>query len=145
MKEHILEPSLFYYLNNPMSKVYLVTFIIENKKVYKIGITSKPDVQTRFQTLINSGIITDFKIHISRWVKDFTEAKTKEENCFEQIVLNFPENNYIDKEGSHHFHNIWLKEQVSGITEIRKYNHVEYKKAYQLVDQSGYRYIRECS
>ena len=104
MKEHILEPSLFYYLNNPMSKVYLVTFIIENKKVYKIGITSKPDVQSRFQTLIDLGIITDFKIHISRWVKDFTEAKTKEENCFEQIVLNFPENNYIDKEGSHHFH-----------------------------------------
>lgn len=128
-----------------MSKVYLVTFFIENKKVYKIGITSKPDVQSRFQTLIDSGIITDFKIHISRWVKDLPEAERKERNCFEQIVLNFPDNNYIDKEGNHHFHNIWLNEQVSGITEIRKYNHAEYKKAYQLVDQSGYRYLRECS
>lgn len=128
-----------------MYKVYLVTFTVENKKVYKIGITSKSDAQQRFQQLIDSGKIKDFKIHISRWVKDLCQAENKETSCFKEIVLNYPENNYIDKEGNHHFHNLWLDEQISGITEIRKYDYEEYRTAYKLVEKSGYRYLSECN
>jgi len=128
-----------------MHKIYLVTFTVEGWKVYKIGITSKLDAQQRFQRLIDSGKIKDFKIHISRWVKDRPQAENKEKNCFKEIVSNYPENNYIDKEGKHHFHNFWLDEQISGITEIRKYDYDEYKTAYELVEKSGYRYLNECS
>ena len=129
-----------------MWKIYLVTFTIEGKKVYKIGITGKSDVQERFQRLIDSGTITDFKIHLSRWVKNQSIAEEKEKKCFVDIVVNYPQNNYINKKnGNVHFHNLWLDEQVSGITEIRKYDYKEYKHAYNLVDKSGYRYIKECS
>ena len=128
-----------------MHKVYLVTFTVEGKKVYKVGITGKSDVQQRFQKLIDSGDITDFKVHLSRWVKNHDEAFSKEQSCFYDIVVNFPENNYIDKTGNIRFHNVWLDKQISGITEIRKYDYKEYKHAYNLVDKSGYRYIKECS
>jgi len=128
-----------------MYKVYLVTFKIEGKKVYKIGITGKSDVQARFQHLIDNGTITDFKIHLSRWVEGEDTAKERETECFTEIVLNFPENNYITGNGNAHFHNFWLKKKVGGVTEIRKYDHKEYLFAYSLVDKSGYRYLSECS
>ena len=127
-----------------MWKIYLVTFYVEGKKVFKVGITSKSDVQERFQRLIDNGTIKGFKIHLSRWVSSEAIAKKKEEGIFTNIMINFSKNNFI-KEGKDYFHNIWLNNKISGVTEIRKYNHEEYLHAYKLVDKSGYRYLNECS
>ena len=126
-----------------MYKIYLVTFTIEGKKALKIGITSKTDVQERFQRLIDNGTITGFKIHLTRWIDGEEAAKLKEQHCFTSMILSFPKNNYIDKDGSHKFHNFWLKEQVGGVTEIRKYDHQEYLHAYKLVDKSGFRFYND--
>jgi len=123
-----------------MHKLYLVTFTIEGQKAYKIGETSKTDVQERFQKSINNGNITELKIHLSRWVDSEEIAKIKEKLCFESIKEAFPKNNYIDKDGNHYFHNFWLKEQISGVTEIRKYDYQEYLYAWELVDKSGEKY-----
>ena len=49
----------------------------------------------------------------------------------------FPENNYVDAQGNHYFHNKWLNEQINGITEIREYNGKEYKFAWNYIHNNG--------
>lgn len=120
-------------------KLYLVVFTVEGKKVYKIGITSHSDVRRRFQHLLDSEIITDFKIWISVWIVGKLAAEQKEQECFSLIKETFPQNNYI-KEGTQYFHNVWLENKISGVTEIRKYNPDETEKAYNFIENSGSRY-----
>jgi hypothetical protein len=56
----------------------------------------------------------------------------KEKELFKLIMDKFPENNYI-KNGKRYFHNEWFKEQINGITEVRKYNQDEVDVAKEFI------------
>mgnify|MGYP001299403653 CR=1 FL=1 len=124
-------------------KLYLVNFKYNNKKYFKAGITGKSDVKERFSYAIRKHRLIDFKIMKSSWFKTEEEAKNAEENLFETIKTLYPENNYVDKNGKHFFHNEWFKEQLNGITEIRKYNHKEVQTAFQFIAENGARYYKD--
>ena len=119
------------------AKLYLVTFEYEGSKFFKVGITTKGDVMERFKYSILKYNFKNFKIHKSSWFKSEEEAKLAEDKCFNEIKSNFPENNYVDAQGNHHFHNKWLDEKINGITEIRVYNVAEYQFAWNYIDTNG--------
>jgi len=125
-----------------MNKLYLVSFFVEGKRVYKIGITSQWDVQRRFQSQLDTGDITDLKIWVSVWIPTKELAEQKERECFSAITEMFPQNNF-SKQGKQYFHNIWLKKNISGITEIRKYDEKERQVAFKLVENSGSRHKKD--
>ena len=117
-----------------MGKLYIVVFTIvdTNQKVWKLGLTRKTDVAKRFQNEINKGIIKDFKIWRSVWVKD-SILELEEDDCHKKIVKTF--GGYKGK-----FHNFWLKEMINGLTEMRLFNYNECQYAINLLDQKGSRY-----
>ena len=119
------------------AKLYLVTFEYEGTKFFKVGITTKGDVMERFKYAILKYKLMNFKIHKSSWFKSLDEAEKAEQQCFADIMQTFPENNYVDAQGNHYFHNKWLDEKINGITEIRVYNGAEYKFAWNFVDSNG--------
>ena len=124
-------------------KLYLVNFKYNNKKYFKAGITGKGDVKDRFKYAIQKHRLVDFKIMKSSWFKTEQEANNAEMNLFKTIMTLFPDNNYVDKNGKHYFHNEWFKEKLNGITEIRKYNHKEVQTAYQFIAENGARYYKD--
>jgi len=124
-------------------KLYLVNFKYKGKKYFKAGITGKGDVMDRFKYAIQKHRLEDFKIMKSSWFKTEQEAEKAESNLFETIMTLFPENNYVDKNGNHYFHNEWLNEKLNGITEIRKYNHKEVQTAFQFIAENGVRYYKQ--
>jgi hypothetical protein len=65
-----------------------------------------------------------FRVIKSGYLKGLIEDDTKENELFNLIMDKFSENNYI-KNGKRYFHNAWFKEQINGITEVRKYNQNE--------------------
>ena len=71
------------------------------------------------------------------------EALNAEQKLFMTIITKFPENNYVDKNGNHHFHNFWSQENLGGITEIRKYNHTEVQEAYKFISENGARFYKD--
>lgn len=119
-----------------MQKLYLVSFFVEGRKVYKIGITGHWDVQRRFQSLLDAGEITDLEIRVSVWIPNEEIAEQKEKKCFKTIKEMFPQNNFY-KQGKPYFHNFWLENYISGITETRNYNEEEFQFAQTLVENSG--------
>jgi len=125
-----------------MQKLYLVSFLVEGKKVYKIGITSHRDVQRRFQSLLDAGDITELKIYVSVWLPNREIAEQKEQECFLAITKMFPQNNY-SKQGKQYFHNIWLDKKISGITEIRRFVEEERQFAFNLVSNSGPTHLKD--
>ena len=125
-----------------MYKLYLVKFKYNDKLVFKCGITSKPDVENRFRSDIQKYGLTEFKIIKSSWFKTKEEAKDAERRLFNTIMVKFPENNYVNQQGSHFFHNFWTKEKLNGISEIRKYNHKEVQEAYKFISENGERFYK---
>lgn len=124
-------------------KLYLVNFKYKGKKYFKPGITGKGDVMDRFRYAIQKHRLEDFKIMKSSWFMTEQEAKDAEQSLFLVIKTLFPENNYVDKNGKHFFHNEWFEEQLNGITEIRKYNHKEVQAAYKFLSENGARYYKD--
>ena len=124
-------------------KLYLVNFKYNNKKYFKAGITGKSDVKERFKYAIQKHRLEDFKIMKSSWFKTEEEADKAEKSLFETIKTLYPENNYVDKNGKHYFHNEWFDEKLNGITEIRKYNHKEVQVAFQFIAENGARYYKD--
>ena len=97
----------------------------------------------RFRYAIQKHRLEDFKIMKSSWFMTEQEAKDAEQSLFLVIKTLFPENNYVDKNGKHFFHNEWFEEQLNGITEIRKYNHKEVQAAYKFLSENGARYYKD--
>jgi hypothetical protein len=124
-------------------KLYLVNFKYNKKKYFKAGITGKGDVMERFKDAIQEYRLEDFKIMKSSWFKTEQEADKAEKSLFETIKTLYPENNYVDKNGKHYFHNEWFDEKLNGITEIRKYNHKEVQVAFQFIAENGARYYKD--
>tara|TARA_R110000796_G_scaffold180250_1_gene296833 strand:+ start:323 stop:715 length:393 start_codon:yes stop_codon:yes gene_type:complete len=120
-------------------KLYLVVFNYNGSKYFKVGITSKTDVDKRFKYAKIKYGLTEFKIRRSSWFKTKEEAEEEEQSLFNIIIDKFPENNYVDKNGKHYFHNKWFSEKLNGITEIRKYNHEEAQVAYEFIGENGER------
>ena len=126
-----------------MFKLYLVKFKYKDQLFFKGGITSKLDVADRFRYDIQNYGLTDFKIMKSSWFRSEQEALDAETRLFATIMTKFPENNYVDKDGTHHFHNFWSEEYLGGITEIRKYNHKEVQEAYKFLSENGVRFYKD--
>jgi len=126
-----------------MYKLYLVKFKYKGQLFFKGGITSKSDVAERFGYDIQKYGLTDFKIMKSSWFRTEQEVLDAESRLFETIVTKFPDNNYVDKNGNHHFHNFWSEENLGGISEIRKYNHKEVQEAYKFLSENGARFYKE--
>ena len=103
-----------------MYKLYLVKFKYKGSLYFKGGITSKADVLERFRYDIQKYDLKEFKIMKSSWFRTEAEALDAEQRLFMTIITKFPENNYVDKDGNHRFHNFWLEENLGGISEIRK-------------------------
>ena len=126
-----------------MHKLYLVVFNYKGSKYFKAGVTSKSDVMERFKYDIIKYGLTEFKIRKSSWFKTEEEAKNAEDRLFTTIKDKFPDNNYVNKDGKHFFHNEWFEEKVNGITEMRKYNHKEIQVAYNFISENGARYYKD--
>lgn len=124
-------------------KLYLVNFEYKGKKYFKAGVTGKTDVMDRFKYAIQKYSLEKFKPMKSSWFLTEAEAVNAEQNLFETIKTLYPENNYVDKNGEHYFHNEWFKEKLNGITEIRKYNHKEVQTAFQFIAENGARYYKD--
>ena len=121
---------------NLRHKLYLTRFTIEGKKVYKPGITSHTDVTKRFQRSLDNGTISDFKIMKSSYFESEEKAYKAEQNLFEEIKHKF--GGYDDHEdGITRFHNLWIQNKYSGITEIRKYNQNEVNYCWKYIDNNG--------
>ena len=105
-------------------KLYLVQYYYLGKRYYKCGLTTKGDVMDRFKYDILKYKLQNFRVIKSGYLKGLVEDDTKENELFNLIMDNFPENNYY-KNGKRYFHNKWFKEQINGITEVRKYNQDE--------------------
>lgn len=126
-----------------MYKLYLVKFKYKDSLYFKGGITSKSDVMQRFRYDIQKYGLTEFKVMKSSWFRTEEEALDAEARLFSTIMTKFPENNYVDREGNHHFHNFWSEENLGGISEIRKYNHKEVQEAYKFLSENGARYYKD--
>lgn len=126
-----------------MHKLYLVVFNYKGSKYFKAGITSKADVMERFKYDILKHGLTEFKIRKSSWFKTEEEAKEAEARLFTTIKDKFPDNNYVNKDGKHFFHNKWFEEKLNGITEMRKYDHKEVQEAYKFISENGVRYYKD--
>lgn len=126
-----------------MYKLYLVKFKYKGSLFFKCGITSKSDVMERFRYDIRKYGLTEFKPMISSYFRTEDEAKDAERSLFTTVMANFPENNFVDKDGNHYFHNFWTKEKLGGITEIRKYNHKEVQVAYKFISENGVKYYKD--
>ena len=126
-----------------MYKLYLVKFKYKGSLYFKGGITSKADVLERFRYDIQKYNLKEFKIMKSSWFRTETEAKDAEERLFMTIMTKFPENNYVDKDGNHRFHNFWSEENLGGISEMRKYNHKEVQEAYKFISENGVRFFKD--
>ena len=105
-------------------KLYLVQYYYLGKRYYKCGLTSKTDVKDRFKYDIAKYNLQKFSVIKSGYLKGIMEEDTKEKELFRLIMDKFPKNNYI-KNGKSYFHNEWFKEQINGITEVRKYDQDE--------------------
>ena len=119
-----------------MHKLYLVSFIIEERMCFKIGITSSFDVTKRFQVHIDNSDILAFKIYKSSYFESYDTAYEAEQLLMNNIVNEFG--------GYHHdgeikFHNFWSKNKLGGITEIRKYNKEEVNYAWEFINEHGER------
>jgi len=117
-----------------MHKLYLVNFIIEGKRCFKVGITSSIDVTKRFQRLITSGDIEEFKVYKSSYFDSYNEAYNAEQSLMKQIISKF---GGYDHNGEIKFHNFWSKNKLSGITEIRKYRQNEVSFAWNYINENG--------
>lgn len=126
-----------------MYKLYLVKFKYEGKLYFKCGITSKSDVANRFRYDIQKYGLKEFKVMQSSWFSSESQALEAESRIFETIITTFPQNNYVDKNGNHHFHNFWSKENLGGITEIRKYNHKEVQEAFKFINGNGFKRYKD--
>ena len=116
-------------------KLYLVRFTIEGKRVYKPGITRHTDVTKRFQRSLDEGTISDFKIMKSSYFPNEEEAYKAEQKLFEIIKQKF--GGYEHEDGVTRFHNLWIKNKYSGITEIREYNQDEVNHCWKYIDNNG--------
>lgn len=105
-------------------KLYLVQYYYLGKRYYKCGLTHHKDVNDRFKYDILKYKLQNFRVIKSGYLKGLMENDTKENELFNLIMDKFPENNYY-KNGKRYFHNKWFKEQINGITEVRKYNQDE--------------------
>tara|TARA_S200002703_G_scaffold159280_1_gene172196 strand:+ start:1424 stop:1813 length:390 start_codon:yes stop_codon:yes gene_type:complete len=126
-----------------MYKLYLVKFKYKGSLYFKGGITSKADVLERFRYDIQKYDLKEFKIMKSSWFRTEAEALDAEQRLFMTIITKFPENNYVDKDGNHRFHNFWLEENLGGISEMRKYNHKEVQEAYKFISENGVRFFKD--
>ncbi len=117
-----------------MHKLYLVSFIIEGRRCFKIGITSNFDVTKRFQKHIDNGDILAFKIYKSSYFQSYDDAYNAEQLLMENIVNKFGGYNF---NGEVRFHNFWSKNKLGGITEIRKYKQAEVNFAWKFIDENG--------
>ena len=112
--------------------MYLVQYYYLGKRYYKCGLTSKTNVKDRFKYDIAKYKLQKFSIIKSGYLKGIMEEDTKEKELFRLIMDKFPKNNYI-KNGKSYFHNEWFKEQINGITEVRKYNQDEVNLAIDFI------------
>ena len=131
--------------NNPIHngiagpyKLYLVRLVIDNESCYKPGITSHRDVTKRFESLIESDTIRNFKIMKSSYFPTRTEAYAAEQKLFDLVIERF--GGYRHADGRVRFHNFWTDRQYSGITEMRKYNQDEVNYCWDYIDRNGNRY-----
>jgi len=118
-----------------MPRVYLMDLqrtIGWPKHAYKIGITSFDDPMERIQQnskreIEEDTIIVNFpKIKCIYSIKTDTmdQAEYFETQLINLVKKRFSQNNYV-RDKIHFFHNWHEKRQLSGITEMRKWNPVE--------------------
>ena len=105
-------------------KLYLVQYYYLGKRYYKCGLTTKKDVMDRFKYDILKYKLENFRVIKSGYLKGLMENDIQENKLFNLIMDQFPENNYY-KGIKRYFHNEWFKDQINGITEVRKYNQGE--------------------
>jgi hypothetical protein len=113
-------------------KLYLVQYYYLGKRYYKCGLTTKKNVDDRFKYDKLKYNLQKFSIIKSGYLKGLMKDDNKEKELFKLIMDKFPENNYI-KNGKRYFHNEWFKEQINGITEVRKYNQDEVDVAKEFI------------
>ena len=105
-------------------KLYLVQYYYLGKRYYKCGLTTKKDVMDRFKYDILKYKLENFRVIKSGYLKGLMENDIQEKKLFNLIMDQFPENNYY-KGTKRYFHNEWFKDQINGITEVRKYDQEE--------------------
>jgi len=120
-------------------KLYLVRFVIDNESCYKPGITSNRDVTKRFERLLESDTIRNFKTMKSSYFPTGAEAYAAEQKLFDLVIERF--GGYRHADGRVRFHNFWTDKQHSGITEMRKYNQDEVDYCWRYIDRNGNRYF----
>jgi len=114
-------------------KVYIAKLKRTNsipRVVYKIGITSSTDAMDRLmyaeadEPFAISKYFTDIKV-----MKSTPKKYTREEaEAIEAQLMNTLKGDDI------RFHNWYEKDQISGITEMRKWNYEEFVKGVELMD-----------
>lgn len=116
-----------------MYKVYLAKLKREvgfPKCVYKIGITGSSDAMDRLmyrgsdEPFPISKYFNDIKIMHSVWCETKDEALALEKYIMDNI-----------KGNETRFHNWYEKDQISGITEMRKWNYDEVQKCFELMNK----------
>mgnify|MGYP003673858471 FL=1 len=117
-----------------MHKLYLVNFKVDGKRCFKVGITSSIDVTKRFQRLITSGDIKEFKVYKSSYFDSYDDAYNAEQLLMSEIISIY---GGYDHNGEIKFHNFWSKNKLSGITEIRKYKQDEVSYAWNYINKNG--------
>jgi hypothetical protein len=100
------------------------------KCVYKVGITSHPDVERRFDIVEDDpgSIMKHFqrkKCMASVWCDNEGQALELESHIFKTIV---------EKSNTQRFHDWHEPVQLSGITEMRKWNYDEIQYVFQIFD-----------
>lgn len=114
-------------------KVYLAKLKREDaypKCVYKIGITHSVDAMDRLMYAESdepypiSKYFPDIKIMKTVWCKNRTAAEKLEKYIMDSI-----------KGSDRYFHDWYEKDQISGITEMRKWNYDEVQKVFSLMEK----------
>ena len=115
-----------------MFKVYLAKLKRTNaipKVVYKVGITKSKDAMDRLmyrgsdEPYPISKYFTDIKVMHSVWTENEDEALALEEEIMEAV-----------KGDDQYFHNWYEPRQLSGITEMRKWNYDEIQQIFGMMN-----------
>jgi len=99
------------------------------RTVYKIGITSSPDAMDRLtyrgsdEPYPISNYFSDIKVMKTVWCNSKEEALKLEDHIMNTI-----------KGSDKYFHNWYEKDQISGITEMRKWNYDEFLHCIRIME-----------
>jgi hypothetical protein len=101
------------------------------KCVYKIGITSSSDAMDRltYRGLDEAYPITNYFPDVKIMASTKRKYSREEAECIEASIMHQLKG--MDK----NFHNWYEEDQISGITEMRKWNYEEVQKAFRLIKE----------